>query len=52
MTTWEVEKNLRARPVATGQVLLNNADTEGDWAIEVDMPEKRMKYLERSYLQE
>ena len=48
VTTWEVEKNLRSRPVATGQVLLSIADTEGDWAIEVDMPEKRMKYLDEA----
>ncbi len=52
VTTWDVEKNLRARPVATGQVLMTIAATSVDedgsaapWVVEVFMPEKRMKYL-------
>ncbi len=44
--TWDVEKNLRARPVATGQLLLSVADPRGDFEVELLMPEKRMKYLD------
>ncbi len=46
--TWDVEKNLRARPVATGQLLLTVADPHGDFEIELLMPEKRMKYLDEA----
>jgi hypothetical protein len=46
ITTWDVEKVLNARPVVTGQVLMNVADPNGDWFIEVLMPEKRMRYLD------
>ncbi len=38
-----LEKVLNARPVVTGQVLMNVADPDGDWFIEVLMPEKRMR---------
>lgn len=56
VTTWKVEENLRARPVAMGQVLLTVARTTVDpstnvaagWEIEVKMPEKRMKYLDEA----
>ncbi|MFN6161421.1 MAG: biotin/lipoyl-binding protein [Planctomycetota bacterium] len=46
VTTWDARKILNARPVVTGQVLLNIADPDGPWEIEVLMPEKRMRYLE------
>jgi hypothetical protein len=49
VTTWEVEKNLRTRPVQAGQVLLNIADPTGAWEVEVLMPEKRMKYLDDAF---
>ena len=43
---WDLRENLRARPVVTGQVLVNIADPTGPWELEVLMPEKRMKYLD------
>ncbi|MEQ1827201.1 MAG: biotin/lipoyl-binding protein [Pirellula sp.] len=46
VTTWDVEKVLNSRPVTTGQVLMDIADPNGAWHIEVLMPEKRMSYLD------
>lgn len=43
---WKLKEKLRARPVRTGQVLVNIADPNGDWELELMMPEKRMKYLD------
>jgi hypothetical protein len=52
VTTWDVRKVLNARPVVTGQVLMNIADTEGPWEIEILMPEKRMRYLDYGFATE
>jgi hypothetical protein len=49
VTTWDVEKNLVARPVVTGQVLMTIADPTGNWDVEVYMPEKRMKFLDEAF---
>ena len=49
VTTWDVEKKLVARPVVTGQQLINIADLTKDWEVEVFMPEKRMKHLDAAF---
>ncbi len=46
---WHLKERLRARPVVTGQVLVNLADPRGDWELELFMPEKRMKYLDDAF---
>ncbi len=46
---WHLKERLRARPVVTGQVLVNVADPRGDWELELFMPEKRMKYLDDAF---
>ncbi len=43
---WKLAEKLRQRPVVTGQVLVNIADTDQDWEVELLMPEKRMKHLD------
>ncbi len=43
---WKLAEKLRQRPVVTGQVLVNIADTSKDWELELLMPEKRMKHLD------
>lgn len=45
---WKLQEKLRARPVVTGQVLVNIADTSQDWEIELLMPEKRMRHLDEA----
>jgi multidrug efflux pump subunit AcrA (membrane-fusion protein) len=44
--TWDLKKNLRARPVMKGQVLVSVADPRGEYELEVLMPEKSMKYVD------
>jgi multidrug efflux pump subunit AcrA (membrane-fusion protein) len=42
ITSWEPQKNLTQRPVEIGQELLQVAATEGDWIMEVDVPDDDM----------
>jgi hypothetical protein len=42
VTTWEVKKNLLGRPVEIGQELISIAATDGEWVLEVDVPDDDM----------
>ncbi len=42
VVSWKVQEQLRGRPVARGQILMEVADPSGDWELEVEMPESRM----------
>jgi hypothetical protein len=42
ITTWEPRKNLLGRPMEIGQELLTVAATEGDWELEVEVPDDDM----------
>ncbi len=42
ITTWEPKKNLTNRPVDVGQELLQIAALDGDWVLEVDVPDEDM----------
>lgn len=42
VTTWEIDKNLRGRPVEIGQELIAVAATEGQYVLEVDIPDDDM----------
>jgi biotin carboxyl carrier protein len=42
ITTWEARKNLMGRPVEMGQELLQVAAIEGDWTLEVEIPDDDM----------
>ena len=42
ITTWEAKKNLMGRPVEIGTELLQIAGTEGDWLLEVEVPDDDM----------
>ena len=46
VTTWDVEKTLRSRPVSTGQVLLEIADYTQPLLLELELPEKREGHLD------
>ena len=45
VTTWDVTQTRKFRPVQQGQVLLNIADTSGDWELELRLPEVRMGFV-------
>jgi hypothetical protein len=49
ITTWDVEKTLRSRPVTTGQILMNVASFNDGWELEAKMPEKRMKHVDAAF---
>ena len=42
VTTWETKKNLLNRPVEVGTELIQIAGIEGDWLMEVDVPDDDM----------
>ena len=42
ITTWEAKKNLLGRPVEIGTELLQIAATEGEWLLEVEVPDDDM----------
>jgi biotin carboxyl carrier protein len=42
VTTWDVRKNLLGRPVEIGQELVAVAAIEGDWVLEVEVPDDDM----------
>ena len=42
ITTWEARKTLMGRPVEIGQELLQVAAEEGDWILEVEVPDDDM----------
>ena len=42
ITTWEARKNLKGRPVEIGTELLQIAATDGDWILEVEVPDDDM----------
>lgn len=45
VVTWDVQELLERRPVQRGQVLMQVADTDGSWQLELHMPEDRMGYI-------
>lgn len=49
VTTWNIEELLLARPVQRGQVLLEVADMEQPWIVEIQMPEHRMGHIAQAY---
>ena len=50
--SWDVEKNLRSRPISTGQVLLEVADLDEPLYLELDLPEKREGHLDEYVLKQ
>lgn len=52
VVSWDVEKNLRLRPIMTGQVLMEVADLEQNLVLEVELPEKREGHLDEYIVQQ
>ena len=48
VATWDVEKRLLDRPIQIGEVLLEIADTEGPWKLELEVEDKRIGHLTRA----
>ncbi len=47
--TFDLANKLQSRPVQPGQILMEIAEPNGDFVLDLDMPEKRMGYV-NSYL--
>ena len=45
IVTWNIEQTLRDRPVAKGQVLMEIANPESIWILELQVPEKRTGHI-------
>ena len=52
VVSWDVEKNLRLRPIMTGQVLMEVADLKQNLVLEVELPEKREGHLDEYIAQQ
>ena len=48
IVTWKTHDRLGRRPVRTGQVLMTVVDPAGPWELLIDMPERRMGFVERA----
>ncbi len=48
VSTFDVEQNLRQRPVRRGEILLEVIDATGAWELELDVAEHRMGHLLRA----
>ncbi|MEA1950133.1 MAG: HlyD family efflux transporter periplasmic adaptor subunit [Planctomycetota bacterium] len=48
VVTWDLQNLLDGRPVQRGQVLMQVADTQGPWQLELQMPEDSMGYIVRA----
>ncbi len=46
VTSWDVEKTLRSRPIMTGQVLMEVANLSKPLYLELELPEKREGHLD------
>ncbi|WP_442508304.1 HlyD family efflux transporter periplasmic adaptor subunit [Novipirellula sp. SH528] len=51
VTSWDVEKMLRSRPISTGQVLLEVADLRQPLFLKLELPEKREGHMDH-YIKE
>ncbi len=48
VVTWQVRKRLVGRPIRRGQILMEVADPEGLWELEIHMREDRMGHIARA----
>ncbi|TWT92719.1 efflux RND transporter periplasmic adaptor subunit [Stieleria varia] len=47
VTSWDVEQTLRSRPIMTGQVLLEIANLDEPYYLDLELPEKREGHLDQ-----
>ena len=48
IVTWDLKNRLEGRPVQKGQALLRIANPEGEWELDLHMPEDRMGHIMRA----
>jgi hypothetical protein len=47
--SWQVKQQLENRPVSRQQILMEVANLNGDWELELLMPESRMGHVQRAW---
>jgi RND family efflux transporter MFP subunit len=52
VTTWDFERELLSRPVKPGDALLTVANENGEWELELDVPEDRMGHITKAQKEE
>jgi multidrug efflux pump subunit AcrA (membrane-fusion protein) len=45
VVTWNLADNFKVRPVSRGDLLLEVVDVEGDWQLELDLPDQKIGHL-------
>lgn len=45
VVTWDTHRKLINRPLSTGDLLMDVANTDGEWAVEVRVPERSVGYI-------
>jgi multidrug resistance efflux pump len=48
VVTWDIAGRLLGRPVQTGQLLMTVVDLQGDWELEVYVPERRVGHVSQA----
>ena len=48
IVTWDLKNKLEGRPVQRGQTLLRVANPDGEWELDLHMPEDRMGHIARA----
>lgn len=48
ITTPELRQRLTSRPINRGDLLMTVADTQGQWNIELEIPENRIEFIDRA----
>jgi len=48
LLAWDAKQSLLHRPVLTGQRVMTVADPDGEWELELAMPERRMGHVRRA----
>ena len=48
VVTWDIAGRLPGRPVQTGQLLMTIVDLQGDWELELYVPERRVGHVSRA----
>lgn len=45
IVTWDTQRKLINRPLSTGDLLMDVANTDGEWAVEIRVPERSVGYI-------
>ncbi|MFK7770414.1 MAG: HlyD family efflux transporter periplasmic adaptor subunit [Mariniblastus sp.] len=47
--TWNVEERFRMRPLSRGELLMEVVDVDGEWQLELNLPDQKIGHLLKAY---